>query len=215
MENVILPNATVQQSLFVSPSTGSILTTGVSFCLGSHTFTVPEITPRILFLLWIRRYYNTGKKTPQMCSHHLCFQWLSQVHLHPPPAHQHHLYNSLFLCGPSQCKPVFQASPDSCGKTALTAQSQSLFPFRWLSYFYSISCELGQERYRGCKARNVKYHKLRFPSKSPVAMCLCWREVAPNVPHFRGLGFSTWNTRRKVLLCFLVDKLDTDLTWVF
>lgn len=39
--------------------------------------------------------------------------------------------------------------------------------------------------------RWLKYHILRFPSKSPVAMCLCWREVAPNVPHFMGLGFST------------------------
>lgn len=36
-----LPNATVQQSLLFSPWTGSILATGSSFCLGSHTFTVP------------------------------------------------------------------------------------------------------------------------------------------------------------------------------
>lgn len=41
---------------------------------------------------------------------------------------------------------------------------------------------------------DMKYHILRFPSKSPVAMCLCWRDVAPNVPHFMGLGLSTWNT---------------------
>lgn len=35
------PKATVQQSLLVSPSMGSMLATGESFCLGSHTFTVP------------------------------------------------------------------------------------------------------------------------------------------------------------------------------
>lgn len=36
-----LPNATVQQSRLLSPCAGSILATGMSFCLGSHTFTVP------------------------------------------------------------------------------------------------------------------------------------------------------------------------------
>ncbi len=35
------PKATVQQSLLVSPSLGSMFTTGVSFCLESHTLTVP------------------------------------------------------------------------------------------------------------------------------------------------------------------------------
>ena len=37
------PNATVQQSLLVSPSPGSIVATGSFFCLGSQTLTVPEI----------------------------------------------------------------------------------------------------------------------------------------------------------------------------
>ena len=37
-----LPKATAQQSLFVSPSPGSIVATGSFFCLGSHTFTLPN-----------------------------------------------------------------------------------------------------------------------------------------------------------------------------
>ena len=45
-----IPNATVQQSLFVSPSMGSMLATGESFCLGSQTFTVPGITKGIWHL---------------------------------------------------------------------------------------------------------------------------------------------------------------------
>lgn len=119
-KNCILPNATVQQSLLFSPSIGSILATGVSFCLGSHTFTVPEINTHILSCIWSFSYWSEDITihTISVCSHHLCFQWLSQVHQQPSPGHRLHLYNSLFLCGPSQCTLVFQASPDSCGKTA-------------------------------------------------------------------------------------------------
>ena len=39
-----LPNATDQQSLFCSPSAGSIFATGMSFWRGSHTFTLPEMS---------------------------------------------------------------------------------------------------------------------------------------------------------------------------
>ena len=37
-----LPNATVQQSLLLSPSAGSMQATGLSFCLGSQIFTAPK-----------------------------------------------------------------------------------------------------------------------------------------------------------------------------
>ena len=40
--NSKLPKATVQQSLLVSSSPGSMVATGSFFCLGSQTFTVPE-----------------------------------------------------------------------------------------------------------------------------------------------------------------------------
>lgn len=46
------PKATVQQSLLVSPSTGSMFTTGVSFCLESHTLTVPGNKTTQAIITW-------------------------------------------------------------------------------------------------------------------------------------------------------------------
>ena len=40
-----IPNATVQQSLLVSPSAGSMVATAVSFCRVSHTLTLPSLLP--------------------------------------------------------------------------------------------------------------------------------------------------------------------------
>ena len=44
-EFVYIPNATAQQSLLVSPSAGSMVATGASFCRVSHTLTLPSLLP--------------------------------------------------------------------------------------------------------------------------------------------------------------------------
>lgn len=53
---------------------------------------------------------------------------------------------------------------------------------------------------------------LRFPPKSPVAKYLCCRDVAPKVPHFRGLAFSIFWEKKKekgYILCQHVGKSST------
>lgn len=178
------PNATVQQSLLFSPSVGSMLATGESFCLGSQTLTVPVTHMKQWH--FIECGLRVGFVRSKRCSHHLGFQWRSQVHRLQSPGRPRRRYCSGSLCGPWRNRPAHRASPGSWGPHATD-----------LFLFLGFSLLDVDEFFRNMlKSDWVKYHMFRFPSKSPVAMCLCWREVAPNVPHLMGLGFSTWNNSR-------------------
>lgn len=165
------PKATVQQSLLASPSTGCMLATGESRCRGSHTFTVPTKKDHISFIEDI--LLVTSRQTKVALMYRLCFRWQSQARRRRCRARRRRRCYWQSPCGPSRSTRVCWALPGSYTIVGLkTGESK-------------------KKRHRWHIIRD--YHMFRFPSKSPVAMCLWRRDEAPKVPHLMGLAFSTWN----------------------
>lgn len=172
MKRKYTPKATVQQSLFVSPSTGSMFATGVSFCLGSQTLTVP-VGPHEI------KIYNKLKPNNPSVSTLVTISTASNNFWGPiPDAQPSYSINAVY-----DLLVCFYWVYRTVRNFEIPAKQ------RLTHYFYFL-CQDGKKRPTvGTKT----YQTLRLPSKSPVARCLCWRDVAPNVPHLIGLAFSIWN----------------------
>lgn len=116
-------------------------------------------------------------------TNHLYYQSQVLVHPHQLPHHQHHGCNLSFLCALSLNILVVLSAQDSCNFAKhfmITKQECSHVCTLLFVIFYSVcmssSFDVWQQNCNYIQLvsnEHITYHIMSFPSKSPVAKCLC------------------------------------------